>query len=86
MRNTHGSFIWYELLTPDPDAAAAFYGAVVGWTTHAHGAGGEYRLWRTGAGVDVGGLMAPPGEGAPAVARRGGAETVRRGRIELMAG
>jgi predicted enzyme related to lactoylglutathione lyase len=67
MRNTHGSFIWYELLTPDPDAAAAFYGAVVGWTTHAHGAGGEYRLWRTGAGVDVGGLMAPPGEaGMPA--------------------
>ena len=28
----HGGFIWYELLTPDPDAAAEFYGAVVGWT------------------------------------------------------
>ena len=27
-----GGFIWYELLTPDPDAAAQFYGAVVGWT------------------------------------------------------
>jgi predicted enzyme related to lactoylglutathione lyase len=26
-----GSFIWYELMTPDPDAAAKFYGAVVGW-------------------------------------------------------
>ena len=25
-------FIWYELLTSDPDAAAAFYGAVIGWT------------------------------------------------------
>jgi predicted enzyme related to lactoylglutathione lyase len=24
-------FIWYELMTTDPDAAAAFYGAVVGW-------------------------------------------------------
>lgn len=27
----HGSFIWYELITPDPDAAKAFYEAVVGW-------------------------------------------------------
>ncbi|HXC60837.1 MAG TPA: VOC family protein [Steroidobacteraceae bacterium] len=26
-----GSFIWYELMTPDPDAATRFYGAVVGW-------------------------------------------------------
>ena len=32
-RNSHGSFIWYELLTPDPEGAKAFYGAVVpGWT------------------------------------------------------
>jgi predicted enzyme related to lactoylglutathione lyase len=26
-----GSFIWYELMTPDPDGAKAFYDAVVGW-------------------------------------------------------
>ncbi|HVQ08848.1 MAG TPA: VOC family protein [Allosphingosinicella sp.] len=26
------SFIWYELMTSDQDAAAAFYSAVVGWT------------------------------------------------------
>ena len=26
-----GSFIWYELMTPDVDAAKAFYDAVVGW-------------------------------------------------------
>lgn len=26
-----GSFIWYELLTTDPDAAARFYGRVIGW-------------------------------------------------------
>ncbi|WP_298191481.1 VOC family protein [Novosphingobium sp.] len=25
-------FIWYELMTTDAEAAAAFYGAVVGWT------------------------------------------------------
>ncbi|MCO6185672.1 VOC family protein [Rhizobium sp. L1K21] len=27
-----GNFIWYELMTADPEAAGAFYEAVVGWT------------------------------------------------------
>jgi predicted enzyme related to lactoylglutathione lyase len=31
MANPPGSFIWYELMTTDADAAAKFYGAVVGW-------------------------------------------------------
>ena len=31
MANPHGSFIWYELMTPDPAAAKRFYDAVVGW-------------------------------------------------------
>ena len=26
-----GDFIWYELMTADPDGAKAFYDAVVGW-------------------------------------------------------
>jgi predicted enzyme related to lactoylglutathione lyase len=26
-----GDFIWYELMTPDPEGAKAFYDAVVGW-------------------------------------------------------
>jgi predicted enzyme related to lactoylglutathione lyase len=30
-RDAHGSFVWYELITPDPDAAKAFYESVVGW-------------------------------------------------------
>jgi len=29
--NPEGDFIWYELMTPDPDASARFYEAVVGW-------------------------------------------------------
>lgn len=33
MTNKHGEWIWFELLTGDPDAAQAFYGDVVGWTT-----------------------------------------------------
>jgi predicted enzyme related to lactoylglutathione lyase len=29
--NPVGDFIWYELMTPDPEGAKAFYDAVVGW-------------------------------------------------------
>lgn len=32
MVNPHGSFIWYELMTTDPEGAKRFYGDVVGWT------------------------------------------------------
>ena len=32
MTNPKGSFIWYELMTGDPDGAKAFYDKVVGWT------------------------------------------------------
>lgn len=31
MANPTGSFIWYELLTGDPDGAKSFYDSVVGW-------------------------------------------------------
>jgi len=27
----HGTFLWHELMTPDPAAAKAFYGALLGW-------------------------------------------------------
>ena len=30
-----GEFIWYELVTPDVDAAKAFYDKVVGWNVAA---------------------------------------------------
>jgi uncharacterized protein len=29
--NPRGDFIWYELMSPDPEASKAFYDAVVGW-------------------------------------------------------
>lgn len=32
MTNPHGSWIWYELLTTDADAAIDFYSQIVGWT------------------------------------------------------
>ena len=59
-RNSHGSFIWYELLTPDPDAAAAFYGEVVGWTAAGVGQPGvDYRLFSAN-GSPVAGYMKLP--------------------------
>ena len=33
MSETHGKFIWCELMSPDIAASRAFYGSVVGWTT-----------------------------------------------------
>ncbi|MBO3759271.1 VOC family protein [Ciceribacter sp. L1K22] len=29
----HGSFIWHELMTPDPEGAKAFYCELIGWGT-----------------------------------------------------
>ena len=42
------SFIWYELLTSDPEAAATFYRAVLGWTAKDSGQPGmDYRIFST---------------------------------------
>jgi len=65
------SFIWYELLTSDPDAAATFYSAVLGWTASDSGqAGMDYRILRM-HGIGVGGLMAIPPEAAKSDMRPG---------------
>lgn len=51
--NPHRSFIWYELITPDPDASARFYGKIVGWAARSAGMKGfDYRLLSIG-GIDV---------------------------------
>lgn len=55
----HGLPCWYELMTPDPDAAQAFYAGVVGWTVAASGMEDfDYRLASAGE-TAVAGLMAP---------------------------
>lgn len=57
MANHHGDFVWYELITPDPDAAQAFYGPMLGWTVKDSGMPGmDYRLAAT-AESDVAGIM-----------------------------
>lgn len=51
-------FIWYELLTLDPDASKAFYDAVVGWDIEPQPAGPlDYRMIRRGDGGNAGGVM-----------------------------
>src|SRR3546814_15642454 len=62
MTNPKGSFIWYELITSDPDGAARFYGAVVGWTIAAHSdpaaSGVDYRMIGRSDGGNAGGVLA----------------------------
>jgi len=67
--NQHGHWVWYELLTSDPDAAQAFYEKVVGWTIAVAELNGEsapmdYRILTAQDGVPAGGLMKIP-DGAP---------------------
>ncbi len=56
-------FVWYELMTTDPEAAVSFYTAVVGWGTQRFEPPGmpPYTMW-TRSEVPVGGLMQLPGE------------------------
>ena len=58
MADQNGNFIWYELLTTDPDAAKAFYDAVVGWDIEPQPAGPlDYRMIRRSDGGNAGGVM-----------------------------
>ena len=54
-----GRFIWYELITPDSAAAAAFYGAVIGWhhSPAPPGAPVPYSHFARSTGGAAGGVM-----------------------------
>jgi predicted enzyme related to lactoylglutathione lyase len=52
--NSHGRFVWYELITTDVEAAKAFYAEVLGWGVEDAGHG--YTLF-TARGATVSGLM-----------------------------
>ena len=64
MRNRHGDFIWYELMTSDPKTAGAFYRAVIGWSLDkfADPASG-YQVFSAND-TPVAGLMRTPPEAA----------------------
>ncbi|MGH8288518.1 MAG: VOC family protein [Steroidobacteraceae bacterium] len=53
-----GRFVWHELMTTDPQAAATFYSKVLPWKTQASGMP-DYTLWVAGK-TQTGGLMAQP--------------------------
>jgi predicted enzyme related to lactoylglutathione lyase len=56
--NPPGDFIWYELITPDPVGAKAFYDAVVGWTIEPQPSGEmDYRMIGRADGGSAGGVM-----------------------------
>ena len=81
MANPHGTPIWYELATADADAAARFYGSVVGWSVAPSAMPGiDYRILEAGdgtPGTQAGGLMALTPEmraGGMAPAAVGGGE------------
>ena len=63
MSETHGKFIWCELMTPDTSAAAKFYCSVVGWTTSDMTVEGmpPYTIFEAN-GIGVAGLMEFPAE------------------------
>lgn len=62
-------FVWYELMTTDPAAAAAFYTKVIGWQAADSGMPGmDYTLLSAGP-HQVAGLMALPPESAAGGAR-----------------
>jgi predicted enzyme related to lactoylglutathione lyase len=64
--NTPGALTWNDLLTPDAEAAARFYGELLGWTTEEIPDAGGYRVIENGERMN-GGIMPtdPEATGTP---------------------
>ena len=57
----HGRFVWYELLSKDPQGSLAFYPAITGWKTEPFGGGPDpYTMWVGGQGPLGGVTQLPP--------------------------
>jgi uncharacterized protein len=59
-------FCWFELVTPDTQAAGDFYKTVIGWTSEmSSGPAGPYTIFKTAQDIHVGGMLemqgVPPG-------------------------
>ncbi|HEY4561352.1 MAG TPA: VOC family protein [Thermoanaerobaculia bacterium] len=63
-------FVWYDLMTIDPEAAQAFYTAVAGWGTHVWETPGmpSYTMWTVGE-KPIGGVVKLPDEAVAGGAR-----------------
>jgi len=63
MTTLQGSWIWYELMSPDPQGSKGFYEPVVGWSmTTGHGETDDYGFLTAPDGAMVGGLLRLTGE------------------------
>lgn len=62
MADTHGRFVWYELLTNDVEAAKAFYVEVIGWGVEDVSMPGMTYILLTVGGASVAGLSGLPEE------------------------
>ena len=51
----HGRFVWYDLMTTEPESARKFYGEIVGWATEPFG-DTAYQMWMTANGP-IGGVV-----------------------------
>lgn len=72
---TNGAVVWWELETPDPAGAQAFYGALFGWTFRrafeGSDLGRDYWIIASSAGETLGGLQAGvPGAPLPQAGAR----------------
>ena len=56
MAPQHGTFLWNELATTDPEACKRFFRAVLGWSTRQVGEGGRYTVWMAGE-QEAGGML-----------------------------
>ncbi len=65
VRDEHGALAWFELITPDVGAAAAFYAEVFGWGTETTPMPEMTYTVFTLGDEQVGGAMAPPADGIP---------------------
>ena len=62
--NTPGSMTWNDLITPDPELSAQFYGDLFGWTTEEVEGGNGYRVIRNGERENGGMMPLDPRMGA----------------------
>lgn len=63
--NTPGALTWNDLVTPDADAAARFYGELLGWTAEEIPDAGGYRVIRNGERANGGIQPSDPAGGTP---------------------
>ncbi len=65
MTHDFGRFVWFELISADPQAAANFYGEVLGWKTQQMPMPNMTYTMIMQGDTAVGGFVPPPKEGVP---------------------